>query len=64
MTDRRNDRRRDEYTRCAWAGGIASQFVIERKFIHELHNTMAKDQIKVFLSDKVEVQVRILLRDK
>ncbi len=35
------------YTRCAWAGGTESQFVVERKFICELHNTSLKFNIRV-----------------
>ncbi len=37
-------------TRCAWAGETESQFVVERKFIcelHELHNTSSKLNIRV-----------------
>ncbi len=35
------------YTHCAWAGGTESQFVVERKFIRELHNTSLKYNIRV-----------------
>ncbi len=42
-----NDGQRNEYTRCAWAGGNESQFVVERKFIRELRNTSSKFNIRV-----------------
>jgi hypothetical protein len=47
LTDRQNHRQRHKYTCCAWAGGTESQFVVERKFIRELHNTSSKFNIKV-----------------
>ncbi len=46
--DRQSDRRRDKYTRCAWAGGTKSQFVVERKFIRDSHNTSLKFNIRGF----------------
>ncbi len=47
LTDGQNDRQRDDNTRCAWAGGTESQFVVERKFMCELHNTSLKFNIRV-----------------
>jgi hypothetical protein len=32
---------------CAWAGGTESQFVVKREFIHYLHNTSSKFNIRV-----------------
>jgi hypothetical protein len=47
LTHRQTVGRRNEYTRCAWAGGTKSQFVVERKFIHDSHNTSLKFNIRV-----------------
>jgi hypothetical protein len=41
------DGQRNEYTCCAWAGGTESQFVVERKFICDSHNTSLKFNIRV-----------------
>jgi hypothetical protein len=45
-----DDRQRVKYTRCAWAGGTESQFVVERKFIRELYNTSLKFNVRTKIS--------------
>ncbi len=35
QTNRQTDRQMEKYTRCAWAGGTESQFVVKREFIRE-----------------------------
>ncbi len=47
LTDGQNDGWRNKYTRCAWAGGTESQFVVKRESIRELHNTSLKFIIRV-----------------
>ncbi len=47
LTHGRNDRQRNKYTCCTWAGGTESQFGVERKLICELHNTSLKFNIRV-----------------
>ncbi len=37
----------NSYTCCAWAGETKSQFVVERKFISDLHNTSSMFYIRV-----------------
>jgi hypothetical protein len=44
-------------THCAWAGAIESQFVVERKFIHELHNTSSKFDIRVKILEVIYVLI-------
>ena len=40
LTDGRNYRRRNKCTHCTWAGGTESHFVVKRKFIRDLNNTL------------------------
>ncbi len=44
---RQNNRQRNKYTCCAWAGGTKSQFVVEGKFIRDSYNTCLKFNIRV-----------------
>jgi hypothetical protein len=59
LTDRQNDRRRNKYTCCMWAGRTESLFVAERKFIRELHNTL-KEKLPIFLINTLLLHIPLL----
>ncbi len=49
------------YTRCTWAGRTESQFVVERKFTREIHNTSSKFNIRVNILSLIYVLMCTML---